>query len=163
MNLLEKPAKGERTYDYFEVMDYIDEKYNIDSRNYGNTRLLRKFRQQKGFKKLQKPRISWEDYGDAIEKRAYEENVHVYQQEMKKQQEAFNLWKEENEIGREEYLDFWHWLIDEFDEGIYSGSIIQFPVKEYLEHQETPTFVKEILQLLYAEYQEEIMDFYIYL
>ena len=54
------------------------------------------------------------------------------------------------------YLDFWHWMIDNYD-WIHNGCYIFLTVKNHLEDPATPVWVKEILQRIHDEFQEDDM------
>jgi hypothetical protein len=58
-----------------------------------------------------------------------------------------------------EYLDFWHWVLGMYD--VHNGSFIDLSVKYWLEEKSTPLWVKEILQKMYDEFQEEDMNFWV--
>lgn len=106
---LKKPKKVQHapTWDYRQVIDYIEEKYKINVRDYAG--------------KFAHPEID-----DKVP-----------------------------------YLDFWHWLIDHDFSDMYNGSYQWIWVTEHLENKKTPPWVKEILQKIYDEFQEDDMQFWI--
>lgn len=69
-----------------------------------------------------------------------------------------------NTIVKEEdkgkYLDFWHWLLDQYSD-IQNDSYLSFEIKYFIDDEETPYWVKDILEKIYKEYPEDILDVYI--
>lgn len=59
------------------------------------------------------------------------------------------------------YLDFWHWLIDGPFAELHNRSAKYLDLKFELEDEETPTWVKEILQKIFDEFQEDEMEFWV--
>ena len=115
---LVKPTPHTNPYwDWSEVQHYIEKKYKIDTRDYGQS-----------YKK------------GKVDKKSPE-------------------------------LDFWHWLLDRCGGGISNGCFTSFPIKEWLDEKDdgddldeytTPDWVKEILQLIYYEFQEDEMQVHIW-
>lgn len=106
---LKKPKKvsHEPTWDYHQVIHYVEEKHGFNAR----------------------------DYAGKFGKKDFDANV--------------------------PYLDFWHWLLDHDFVDMYNGSYQYLLVKEHLEDEETPPWVKEILQKIYDEFQEDDMEFWV--
>lgn len=59
------------------------------------------------------------------------------------------------------YKDFWHWYLD--GSSIHNGCYSNFDLYSFLYDKTgyTPDWVKEILQLIYKEFDEEEMYFWI--
>jgi hypothetical protein len=70
------------------------------------------------------------------------------------------LQKSDREVDETPYLDFWHWVISEYD-WIKNECYISFEVKKHLEDEKTEQWVKEILTMLYKEFEEDEMRFWI--
>lgn len=71
-------------------------------------------------------------------------------------EQTFEEWLKENP--RPQYLDFWHWLCDEYEESVKSGSILSFNIKEHLDSDDTPKWVKKILILIRKEFEPMTID-----
>ncbi len=122
---LEKPTKTshEPTWEYDQVINYLEEKYNFNTRGYTPTT---------GF-------------------------TEEIKEEYYKKYPGRRGWGGEEKI----YLDFWHWLLENSFSELNNGSYNYLPVKEYLEDKETPSWVKEILQKMFDEFQEDEMEFWV--
>lgn len=59
-----------------------------------------------------------------------------------------------------DYLDFWHWLLDRVD--VHNGCLVYLSVSDWLADEDTPAWVKEILQKIYDEFQEDEMQVWIW-
>lgn len=53
-----------------------------------------------------------------------------------------------------EYLDYWHWLLDNCFSDIHNGSSAYWNVKEIIDSEETPLWVKSITEKVYKEFHE---------
>jgi len=58
-------------------------------------------------------------------------------------------------------LDFWHWLLDKCFDNVNNGSEHSIDIRYWLDHLEEDDWQREILQLIYNEFQENDMDFWI--
>ncbi len=101
------PVRSEPHWDFHQVIDYIEKKYEISVR----------------------------DYAGKFSNKTYDETT--------------------------PYLDFWHWLIDGPFSEINNGSYQYLDLKYELENEDTPDWVKEILQKIYDEFQEDEMEFWV--
>ena len=54
------------------------------------------------------------------------------------------------------YLDYWHWLLDRCFSNIHNGSEAYWNVKEILEDEQTPDWVKDITQKVYDEFKDNL-------
>ena len=55
------------------------------------------------------------------------------------------------------YLNFWHWITD--IRSIHNGAIFDLDILYLIEFEHTPKFCKEILELIYKEYNLQEMTF----
>lgn len=128
-----KPKTKKRTFlDYHECRDYLQEKYKYDERDYGG---------QEKFEKKVLAGIN-KKYGDSWYTTAPKDFT-------KKQKEAHDLYRRmmKNEP---EYLDFWHWVVDNYE--VHNGSFISFS-KEALGCE-----MKDWQKEIYKHYLDEFAD-----
>lgn len=133
---MKKPIKTYHTnkmHDYHKVIEYIENKYNIQTRDYANGHSqFDEWCDSKGYGKVDK-------YGD---KRSSSTFWYAdYQKDI-----------ESGLLIERPYLDFWHW-ITETDDSISNGSVGHiYDIDEYTSNKiETPEFVREILSLIRDE------------
>lgn len=55
----------------------------------------------------------------------------------------------------EPYMDYWHWLCDYFCE-VTNGGTCYWGLKEIIEDEDYPKWIKEITQLFYDEFKDEL-------
>ncbi len=68
------------------------------------------------------------------------------------------------EFGKENaypYQDFWHWLLEHDACDIHNPDTFLMETARYMEEEETPVWVKEILKMFQDEFEEEEIEFYI--
>ena len=54
------------------------------------------------------------------------------------------------------YLDYWHWMIDNQFYELHNGSEQYWDIKGILEGESTPDWVREITQLVFDEFKEQL-------
>lgn len=152
-----KPIVREPILDYNDVIDYIEEKYNIDTRDYAG-----KFN-GKGKKKIKELEDNW------LEVNGYGQYKHVLnkpkgsKKDWEEGSEEIRIRVEINTRIRDEekdweeivpYLDYWHWMLDNNFDNVSNGCNQYWGVMGILESETTPKWVKEITQLVYDEFKE---------
>lgn len=128
--------------DYNDMISYIEEKYNIDTRDY-----LRKF--DTNDKQI-------EQYNKTVKGKA---KITGSTQYTSQEYKDFESWRKKNNlpsIDSIKYLDYWHWLLNHSWEGLNNGSAKYLDVVEILEDEETATWVKEITQLIHDEFKDDL-------
>jgi len=58
-------------------------------------------------------------------------------------------------------LDFWHWLLDKCFDNVNNGSEHSIDIRYWLDHLDEDAWQREILQLIYDEFGEDDMEFWI--
>ena len=169
---MNKPVKKKVREDmiyYHEMIDYIEQKYKIDTRDYLSTYVEGKkiSSSMEHFLKFQKEENDPQPYengklpgmvngkffiyknGEKVfcKKEEYlNENkkiVHHY--------ERYNKWLIDNP--KPEYQDFWHWIID--NTGASMGRDAFLPIVEWIEDENTPSWVKQISTYIKQEFESE--------
>lgn len=159
---MDKPPKHLRTeifYKYNEVVDYIEDKYNISTEDYAHSmnhfpNWLKLF----GEKEPTYPRSMngvCRACIDGCWVEITKEQYIIAVREFQEQFQRYKVWKKDNP--EPPYLNFWKWIVGNND--IRNGSFMTIDVKEYLKHEETPIWVQSILQLMYNEFNEDTMTF----
>lgn len=161
---MEKPGlfTREPVYDYHSVIEYIEKKYHIDTRDYAS-----KFGKDGHFEKWlkivgeEKPNYPNSPNGKyqvrkgnkmvEITKEEYDSRFVVIHEQYKRYQE----WVKDNP--EPPYLDFWHWLLDYDFCDVHNGSTEVLHVKELLSDDSNPEWVRQILAYIYCEYNEDTM------
>lgn len=174
-----KPKPKTRTpiLDYHEVIDFIETKYEIQTRDY-----LNKFGEEDHFDMYQRimndpmpfgnniyPDESGKHLGFKNEWTIYRNGKRIeatkeeYEADFKlihEQYERYNKWCDENPENKPpEYLDYWHWMIEHQWTELHNGSEQYWFLSEILEDEETPAWVKEITQLVYNEFKEHLDEY----
>jgi len=54
------------------------------------------------------------------------------------------------------YMDFWHWMLENCFSEVSNGCFQWWNMLDILEDEETPDWIKEITQLFYNEFKEEL-------
>jgi len=148
-------------YDYHEVIEYIEDKYNIKTRGYGrdNVSHFDKWRELFGEDSPNCPHFD----GDIpvvningeivkITKEEYDKRFAVIHEQFKRYQK----WELENpEIP---YLDYWHWLLENDFSEISNGCERTLSVIDIISEDYAPKWVKDITQLIYDEFKEDYMN-----
>lgn len=65
-----------------------------------------------------------------------------------------------NEKDKGEYFDFWHWVLEQYSY-IEDGIEIAFEIKQHMNDEKTPYWVKNVLDLIHKEYPEDTLNLYI--
>jgi len=128
------PHAREPILDYHEIMHYLEAKYKFQSRDYANSHPhFSKWAKAKGYN------------GKDPEGKALNSSQIWYAEYMA------------DPKGNAEcppYLDFWHWLIDQFFD-FHNGCEQTLFVAQWLQDETNPAFVNTILGYMQAEYGDE--------
>jgi len=79
--------------------------------------------------------------------------------EIHEQGKRYGEWLKDNP--EPPYLDFWHWLLDEEFENVHNGSHVNLSVKYWLDKLDEDDWQREILQLIYDEFKEDDIEFWV--
>lgn len=157
---MQKPKKSiKEVYDFNEVMDYLEHKYNFDHRDYKNSH--EHFGTWLNLKQEKKPThpISLNGKMYLLEKEITKEEWDKIYKEIHEQYARYKNWCVENP--EPPYLDFWHWLTDHDFSNVRNGCIEVLYIKYWLNKLSDSDWQKEILQYIYNEFQEDEMEFWI--
>lgn len=151
-----EPVIRQPILNYQDIIDYIEEKYNIDTGDYAErfggkgrdkiNQLRDQWLKDNGYWKykyvLNKPKGSKEDWAKDSE-------------EMKLRVEINEkIWKEESNWEKQvPYLDYWHYILDAQFCDVSNGCTQYWSLSPILEY-DAPEWVKEITQLIYDEFKE---------
>lgn len=177
---MEKPTlvyeKPSLVYD--EVIAYIEYKYNINTYDYAKKFDSSDFEKETGLNPWKCPNISgkyveewqedgyegWTIYegslltGNSGKKiKATKEQYEAQFQEYYEVCRLFEQWKKDNNIS-DEYLNFWHWMIDYWCEEVSEGVVQLWDIKNIISSNTTPIWVKEITQYILDEFGEYLED-----
>jgi hypothetical protein len=142
---MDKPTKKvvkKPMLNYNDIIKFIEEKYNILTRDYACLYGSKIKNKEGHYEKYQ--RIT----GDVAPK----DNAVSSQEYYKRYKE----WVKDNP--EPPYLDYWHWLLEHCFSDISNGTSAYFNVSEILEDDKTPDWVKEITKLIYDEFNDELDD-----
>jgi len=119
-------------YDYSEIVEYIEEKYSIKTRDYAGL---------------------WKHSGDWHRKRGHVGKLDPEGKNLGSSQIWFKEYKEapDGKAIEPPYEDFWHWMIDEY-EPTRDGFIEFFPGRHLVNGDDLPDFVREILTMFKDEF-----------
>lgn len=94
--------------------------------------------------KITRPEVmNYRDMVNFIEKK-YKIEIRDYHKTYSKDNEDY-----------EDYMDYWHWLCDYFCE-VNNGGTNYWGLKEIIEEEDNPKWIKEITQLFYNEFKDEL-------
>lgn len=156
-----KPIERPTILDYHEIISYIEKKYEIDVRDYAG-----KF-SGKGREESDKLKDEW------LDKNGHLENKHVFnkpngsREDWAKDSKEMQLRIELNTKMQKEnfdrfldkrvpYLDYWHYLLEHDFCEIHNGCDEYWGLKDILEDEKAPDWIKEITQLVYDEFKEYV-------
>jgi hypothetical protein len=179
---MDKPTKKvvkNPMLNYSDIIDFIEEKYNIKTRDYAG--LFGSKDKESHFNQYQRITEDKMPFGNGIypdssgkNKQEWVEDGYEgwtvfrngqrikatkeeYDDDYKLIHEQFQRYTEWSKTNPEPpYLDYWHWLLGKCFSDITNDSSAYFNVKEILEDDETPKWVKEITQLIYDEFKDEL-------
>lgn len=167
---MNKPTKKKvmnEMVDYHDLINYIEEKYNIKVRDYANSHEINENNEIKHFEKYRKetgkevyhaPR----QYGNTNMIYRNGNFIETTKEEVEKDKKLlkeYHKWLQKNPLPPSPpYLDFWHWMINNAFYEVSNGTADYWNVIEILENEETPDWVKEITQLVYDEFIDELDD-----
>lgn len=162
---MNKPTKIIRNpiYNYSEIIDYIEEKYHIETRDYaGRHRYFRKWLELMNETPPNYPNklhstCKVKKNNQMVE--ITQEEYNVRYKEIHEQYARFTEWCKNN--SEPPYLDFWHWLINNDFLDVENGSYATLNVKYWLDNLDESDWQREIIQLIYNEFRENEMEFLI--
>jgi hypothetical protein len=165
--------------DYHDVIHFVEDKYKIETRDYAN--LFGKNGKVGHFGKYQeitgdkmpfgngaypdvsgKYQANWQEPGYEgwtvirngkkvkATKDEYDADFKLIHDQFKRYQE----WSKDNK--EPPYLDYWHWLLDHCFYEVSNPSSQYMNITEILKDKKTPSWVKEITQLIYDEFKDEL-------
>lgn len=161
---MSKPTKyqHEPCYDYHKAIKWIEDKYEIEVRNYARSLLMKEYRHLHNIAEPKRPLpITINEYNDPKLREEYNQRQTQYIEMYQLQRRNFEEWRKSNDIPEPEYLDFWHWFLDIHDSLIHNGCFVNFGVRDGIESEDTPDWVREILKFIYNEFQEDEMRVWI--
>jgi hypothetical protein len=159
---MKKPTakKREALLDYLEMVDFINKKYGIDTRDYADKKGREKeWTESTGINLYAAPQsydgkhyawIGGKEPRVKVTKKVYDEEFQVYYANCK----AYSDWNKEQ--GELPYLDYWHWLTDKCFYEVRNGSSSWFPIVDILENKDNPEWVLEITQLFHDEFKDDL-------
>jgi len=131
---MKKPTpKTQRALVYSEIIDYIEKKYKIKTRDYAGTfasNHFEKWCEKYGYKYVPA-------FGDTLK-----EHTRLY---------AKYRVAKDGDCMAPPYQDFWHFVIDNVD-GVSNDTYIDLPIQMWLDDEGVPSWVKEILRYINKEF-----------
>jgi hypothetical protein len=67
----------------------------------------------------------------------------------------YQKWCQEPGNNEPPYLDFWHWLLEDYEDQIHNGCYVIFYWQNHYESDNTPKWAKEIIGMILTEFPEE--------
>lgn len=170
---MKKPTKHivkQPMFEYDDVINYIEGKYGIKVRDYagkyGNKGKESHFDE---YQKLMKdpmpfgngkypdcPGTTYRVYKDGKLVEGTKDEYDAQFKLIHAQYARYQEWCKTNP--EPPYLDYWHWLLDEHFYDMQNGCERQINVKEILEDDKSPSWVKEITQLIHTEFESDLDD-----
>lgn len=95
-------------------------------------------------KEVREPVINYLDMVKYIEKK-YKIGTRSYHEKYSKKNKD---WKE--------YMDFWHWMLGNCFYEIHNPCDCYWNMKEIIEDEDTPNWIKEITQLFYDNFKDDL-------
>lgn len=140
------PIREEPVMDFFKMILFVEEKYQIRTSDYADA-------VGTGIKII-------EQYNEMMprELQINRDTDWSYTAEAWKQ---FAKWREEQQVPALEslpHLNYWHWLLKHPFSDVYNGERRYWSLREILEDEETPDWVKEITQKVSDEFTEYLDD-----
>ena len=150
-------------YDYNEVIEYIEKKHGINTRDYANSHnhfptWLKLMNEETPIYPISPNNIYKVKINDdlvKISKEEYDKRFKIIDDQYKR----YNKWRETNP--KPPYWDFWCWLVNNDFLGISNGCNATLNVKYWLDELDEDDWQREILQLIHDEYKKDEMDFWI--
>lgn len=162
---MKKPVKIDQNplYDYNEVVEFIEDKYNIKTRDYSASSNhfpnWLKLMNEKAPVYPISPNYVYQVMIDGEMVKITKEEYDARFDEIHKQFARYMEWCKANP--EPPYHDFWHWLTDNDFQDINNGCKATLCVKYWLENLEEDDWKRKILQLIYDEFHEDEMEFWI--
>lgn len=165
------PKVRQPIMDYHEMIDFVEKKYEFDTRDYkGKHKLYIPFEKETGINVYKCPDVSGKQEGTYKGWMIYEgglikgtRKIKATEKEYKEQFQEyyancgqFEKWKKDKGYGDIPYLDYWHWLMERCFQEVSNGSDNYFNVKEIIDDAETPEWVREITQKIYDEFKDSL-------
>lgn len=161
---MRKPHKKfpiEALYNYNEIINYIEKKYNINTREYGrdpNESHFEKYQRITGDKAIVSPIYHKDHYQIYRDRKYITSTKEKYDEDFKfiyDQYKRYQEWCKKNP--EPPYLDYWHWLLENSFYSPQNGTKETIYVKEILDN-DNPEWVKQITQMIYDEFSEDLND-----
>lgn len=164
-----KPVKKERAsiMDYHDMIHFVEEKYNIQVRDYLG--LFGAKKAESHFDKYQRimndpmpfgngvyPDEGWTVIKEGKRVKATKEECDADFKLIHEQCARYNKWCEANPKNKKPDLDYWHWMTDKVFYEVRNGCEEYFPIADILEDVNNPVWVKEITQLIYDEFKDDL-------
>jgi hypothetical protein len=169
-----KPVARKPILDYQDVINFIEEKYNIDTRDYEG--LFGSQDKESHFNKYQritgdKMPVGYPDYSG--DKSAPDKGIRIWRNGKKvsgtkeeydadfvlihAQYQRYLKWCETNPENKPpEYLDYWHWMIENQFHDVENPCERYWSLQDILEDEESPDWVKDITQKVRDEFSEHL-------
>ena len=174
---MEKPVKTKKfndMLDYYDIIEYIEDKHKIKTRDFlglfgnnSNESHFAKYQRETGdkmpFGAGQYPDSSGKHLGfknewtiirngERIEatKKQYDADFKLIHEQYKR----YTNWLKDNP--EPEYLNYWHWLLDNCFSEIHNGSIGYWNITDIIKNKNTPDWVKDITQLVYDDFKDDL-------
>lgn len=169
------PLKREPLLDYHDMINFVEEKYDIKVNDYNKTfKCAIDFKKQMGLNVYLSPDVSgkyvpeWQEEGYEgwtiiegglrnIDGKRIKATKEEYDEQFKEYYAIcgeFKQWKVENNVS-ETYLNYWHWMIDGQFQDIHNGSTAYWNLKDILDG-DNPEWVIEITRYVYDEFKEHL-------
>ncbi len=170
------PRKREAIMSYHEMISFVEQKYNIQVGDYRGLfgtkdkeshfakyqRITRDLQPNDGFYPDYSGKGTTDDERRTIVRdgkriKAIQEEYDADFKLIHEQYQRYKDWSKDNP--EPEYLDYWHWLIDNHFIGVHNGCNMCWGIKEIIDDEyddEIPAWVKEITQKVYDEFKDEL-------
>lgn len=160
------PIERKDVMDYNDIMHYIDNKYDIQNRDYKHKKDINHY------EKYQKEMDDPIPFGNGVYPDTLEGTFKVY-----RNGEMISASKDEYEsdfkLIHDQYkryqgwckfnpepdnLDYWHWLLNNQFEEVDNGCTKHWNILEIINEKETPEWARTITQLVYDEFKDNCDD-----
>ena len=141
--------------DYHEMIHFVEKKYNFDVRDYaGKHKRQSQWMTLTGKGLYNAPRNYAGNFYDRDNKKVSEDDYKKAFEDYRADSNEFAEWNKLQ--GELPYLDYWHYLTDRCFSEINNGSTAYWDVKDILENEDAPIWVKEITQKVYDEFKDDL-------
>lgn len=165
------PVQRKALLEYEDIIAFVEKKYDIDTRDYagkhngkGGESHFQKYERITGdvVSHLFYPDCSGRNGGKTVmrngkKRPATEEEYRADFDLIHKQYQRYLKWCKKNpENEPPPYLDYWHWIIENQFDSPSEGTEQYWDLKDILEDETTPDWVKDITQKVYDEFKEYV-------